>query len=648
MIILRRLWLDGWLSYNKAEFSLDKRGITRIAGDVGSGKSAIPEAIFYLLFGKTLRGKDSVNDLANKVLDNGYEISIEFSVGDNDYKVKEIRGRPKSGVYFYTNGAKTPGKTDPDTRKRIVKALGMSADDFRSIAFLGQRQTQLLVEGKPAERGKAIVDIFSLNRYDEIIKRCETDIKEAIEDKKTLEENLERFTGELEHLENSLANGPEECDEVSQKDLENVDKKITEVSNKISKIRKLASAVREVIAKAKAIKEQKRRLTQLTAEIDTLKEALAKKNRPTESIEELDDLIEALQEDYAEIQNTVRRARRSIEKAKEMDNTCPVTKEDCPVNIPVDKRTETIKKNKKKLSSASEQLRDVEKELEDRKGSRREAKEYATQKERIALKKAAIGDIKKTVQKVGDISAEKKKLEKYEQGISEGDERLTKLIGQRTEVRASLAVAEERRAMQEKIDAALDEKEEAIEELKKQVTDKSIEVQYLSGALAVFKKMKMYKIDLVLQLINENLKEILEQISDGEYKAEFVSQKKTADNKKTIDKIRVLVYDSHKVIPIELCSGGQATEVGLSVLLSTWKTANSISNKGVSSLWLDEVFGPLNEDIVNRTFDAVIDVANSLGAMSVNIISHRDLDPRLFDYCWEIKRKNGISSAKIY
>jgi len=146
--------------------------------------------------------------------------------------------------------------------------------------------------------------------------------------------------------------------------------------------------------------------------------------------------------------------------------------------------------------------------------------------------------------------------------------------------------------MREKMNNLLEERESTIKRLKHKIDTRSIELQYTSGALAIFKKMKMYKIELVLQLLNKNLKEILNQISDGEYKAEFTSQKLTADRKKVLDKIGITVYDGYKAIPIELCSGGQSTEVGLAVLLSVWVTANSISNKGVSSLWLDEVFGP--------------------------------------------------------
>ena len=258
------------------------------------------------------------------------------------------------------------------------------------------------------------------------------------------------------------------------------------------------------------------------------------------------------------------------------------------------------------------------------------------------------GEMKMTkLSEMKKLQEQNEKLRKYRDLIIIRKDRLEKLHSKKEEMLSKITIAQQKEELRERVNNTLEEKEQRIQKLKKQIRNKSIEVQYLSGALAVFKKMKMYKIDLVLQLLNTHLKTILDRISDGEYKAEFTSQKQTADKKKTLDKINIVVYDSYKMLPIELCSGGQSTEVGLAVLLSVWKTANAISQKSVSSLWLDEVFGPLDTDIINRVFDSVIDIIKEMGATSVKIISHQDLDSRLFDDFWYAYRKNGISRIKF-
>ena len=68
MITLKKLTLNRWLSYDHAEFDLSEDGVTLIKGQSGCGKSAICEAISYLLFGELIRKKTSVDDLSNKII----------------------------------------------------------------------------------------------------------------------------------------------------------------------------------------------------------------------------------------------------------------------------------------------------------------------------------------------------------------------------------------------------------------------------------------------------------------------------------------------------------------------------------------------------------------------------------------------------
>jgi len=646
MIDLQKLKLDGWMSYDKTTFKLNNPGITRINGDVGAGKSAILEAIFYLLFGKTLRGKQAIDNFVNKVLDHGYDIKLWFTLDGVPYAIREVRGRPNHGLYFYKGSVNKIGKTDPDTRKIILETLLMTADDFRSISFLGQRQIQALVEGKPAERARAIVDIYSLNKYDDLIIDCDVDLKEAIQEKKTLVADFERYSQELESLENSLVDDDYDED-IDPEDLSILEEKISNIAKKISKIRLLAEHVQKIIAKASVLDKQRQRVRELAIEIKKLKDERTGYSKPESTLTDIEDLLEDIQQEHAEATHKLKRAKIEIKNAKAMTNLCPINSKECAVNIPLENKEAVIKKFTKQAKSAHKEEATIGKEIKKAKKTKRVITAYEEITTAIKHKKDAINNLQNKQLADVNIKAEEKKLKKYKSGIDDGNTKLDTLVHDRTELKSALAVAQEKKSIREKVNDALAAKEQAVLDLKTQVSTKSIEAQYLAGVLAVFKKMKLYKIDLVLQLLNTNLKEILEKISDEEYKAEFTSQR-TGSNKKMLDKIEILVYDSYKVLPIEVCSGGQATEVGLAVLLSTWKTANTISQKGVSSLWLDEVFGPLNEEIINRIFDSVVEVANDLGASSINIISHRDLDSRLFDHFWDVKRVDGVTEVNIY
>jgi DNA repair exonuclease SbcCD ATPase subunit len=654
MIDLHKLWLDGWMSYDTAEIILDAPGITRIRGPIGAGKSAIIEAIFYLLFGTTLRKTGSkilVGDLINKVLKHGYDIRLKLAVDGIPYTIREIRDRPNHGLYFSSNKKDLRGKTDPDTRKIILKKLGISAEDFRAIAVLGQRQAQQLITGKPSERAAVLVEIFGLAKYNEIIEACNADVKDAVKAKKRLTQQLQEYKEELNNLECKLLDIAETEESTGESatlaaNLTRIEDQIAKTANKLLQIQRLAQDINKLIGKYDAIDEQKMRLQKVTKELRKLKEGLKRYKKPTRTKHEISIEIEKLNDKRSGIASKLTIAKQAIADAKNMKNICPVNEKNCPVNVPTEFKTAIINKNTETKDSLIEARIAVNTKYAKLEKEQENLEDYTDLHAQIHTKQNIIADLK-IPDRPRDLKKQKAKLKKCQIGVAQGTEKLNKLQKERTRVQAGIAVAAERESMEKRVAEALADKEEAIENLQNLVNKKSIEAQYLAGALAVFKKMKMYKIDLVLQLLNTNIKSILDAISNKVYQAEFVSQRKSADQKKTLDKVGITVYDSHKSIPIEMCSGGQSTKVGLAVLLSTWKAANAISQKGVSSLWLDEVFGPLDEEIINRVFDAVINIANEIGTTSVKIISHRDLDSRLFDHFWDVDIIDGISNISI-
>jgi DNA repair exonuclease SbcCD ATPase subunit len=283
MIELEKLYLDGWLSYNTANVPLNYDGITLIKGKIGSGKSAILEAIFYLLFGKTLRGKDSVNSLPNRIINKGYEISLDFKVNNIEYSVREIRGRSGKGLYFYKNGEEKLGSVDPETRKLILEAVGMTSEEFESIAFLGQRQSQVLVEGTPGDRAKALVSIFGLNRYDASIKRCSEEIKEHNEKVQTQTLKIGQIKDELENLHKMLDEAAEPNPDVIEKKktkLKKVTEAIDATEGKLSKLHNLIERSKHTIGKAEAMQLQSEKAAVIQSELDQLRSRLKEEEWP--------------------------------------------------------------------------------------------------------------------------------------------------------------------------------------------------------------------------------------------------------------------------------------------------------------------------------------------------------------------------------
>ena len=88
MIIFERIRCKNFLSTGDrfTEVELNVNHSTLIVGDNGSGKSTILDALTFGLFGKSLR-KINKPQLVNSVNNKDCVIEIEFTIGDNEYKV---------------------------------------------------------------------------------------------------------------------------------------------------------------------------------------------------------------------------------------------------------------------------------------------------------------------------------------------------------------------------------------------------------------------------------------------------------------------------------------------------------------------------------------------------------------------------------
>jgi DNA repair exonuclease SbcCD ATPase subunit len=649
-----RLNLDGFGSYDKLEnLPLNEPGTTFINGPIGSGKSTIPNVVYYLLYGKLLKGKSefvSVKDYANKLLNSGYDISLEYDVGNDHYKIREIRDRKvdgESGLIFEKNGQRLMGKGDVETRELIRESLdvSVSAEDFENIAILTRRQSQKLVHGRSSDRARAIVEVFGLGKYDEFIVGCDEDVKDSKKNKEILIGNVKDYKESVESLKDSLVSSDEEMEEVTESGIEEVKKKIGEVKNKLKTIQEKESDVREFLGKVEALKEQKEKARELDEEIVKLREELKNIEGSNRSPESIDVELEKLRFEKANVDAEIRHIRSEIKKIDELGGKCPINNEECPSDIPTIYKEEVLDDYKHGLEKCTGTSSNFSSKIEGLKDLKEEIEKCGEIKSRIKQKTELRGSL--LIEEIADAEEKEKLLEKCKDGKERGNARLEELQEEHRRITSINDQAKQREEFERNTKKLIEQKENQIIEFENELEKMDIELRYLSAASAVFKRAKMYKIDLVLDLLEDNSNRVLSRITGGEKKLELASQRKDSKGKKALDKLGVIVHDPYKSLPVELVSDGQETQVGLALLFGMWKTANTLSDKAVSLLFLDEVFGPLHQDIINDVLAAIVEVIQEIGAKSVYIISHRDLDTRLFNREFRTEINNGISNLEI-
>ncbi|MGL5254583.1 MAG: exonuclease subunit SbcD [Brevinema sp.] len=242
----KTLSIEGFFSY-KNRVSIDfsnfgSEGVFGIFGEVGSGKSALIEAIILAIYSVTERVPRKKTDAQS--FPPGYNIMnldsdslyIEFSfeiIGEKGLETYKITLSGKRGkksedalkisrqVFIDEDGEWIPLDTNIDGET----LLGISYNDFRKTIILQQRDFMGFIEAKPTENAEMLQRLFRLDRYD-----LSPKIKEysagIITEKNKLNEQFEQ----LEHIT------PETKISLEKEEVE-LQKQIEELQNTIQTLR---------------------------------------------------------------------------------------------------------------------------------------------------------------------------------------------------------------------------------------------------------------------------------------------------------------------------------------------------------------------------------------------------------------------------
>ena len=247
----------------------------------GTGKTTIINALSYALYGQALSNIRKDN-LVNKTNNKNMLVSLDFIVGNQEYKIE--RGRKPNVLRFYVNN-KEQEITDEaqgdsrETQDAIEHTLGLSHDMFKHILALNtytepflslksndQRTIieQLLGITMLSERADKIKDLNKSTK--DSITQEEFRIRAVQEANKRIEEQIESLRRrqtmwtdkhasdikELEKALSSLQNIQIESEIQAHKDHKNWDQKrkdINELSSQISRVKLDISREEKLVAK---------------------------------------------------------------------------------------------------------------------------------------------------------------------------------------------------------------------------------------------------------------------------------------------------------------------------------------------------------------------------------------------------------------
>jgi len=297
------------------EVNLDKEPMTLIVGKNGAGKSTLIDAITFSLFGKPFK-KINKGQLMNTVNEKDLVTEIEFSIGNNEWKIR--RGIKPALFEIYNNGKiiNQDAKSTDYQKYLEDKVLKLNFKSFTQIVVLGSASFVPFMQLSANDRRVIIEDILDIGIF--------SVMKNLLKDRSVM---LKEELGEVEYEIKLL-----------QEKIKLHEKHIEELKSKSDTKRK---------SDLDKIEETQREITKLSEEIEEHQDLVMSLIKSITDEKDSHKKNSALDKYKAQINKNLKKLNRDKRFFEEKEN-CPTCEQDID---------ETFKKNK--LNDVSDDIEEM-------------------------------------------------------------------------------------------------------------------------------------------------------------------------------------------------------------------------------------------------------------------------------------------------
>lgn len=284
-IEFKTLSFRNFMSYGKNQTTINflQPGTTLILGENldetangqlsnGVGKTAIMNALTYVLYDKPI-SDIKVDDLINNINGKDMEVIVEFSKGNNEYRIERRRRSGKTGrenhVMLFVNGENKTRDSIKNTDLAIEEIIGMPYDMFVRIVVISAIHTPFLdmpvSSHYQANQTDFIERLFNLTILSEqalLLKDLIKSTEDSLNIQKTRIEQLEkehvRYNEQLKAMKNRVEtwnNTTKTTIKMHEKQLAEIESIDIEFEQQIQKeIDELERKIREIQQEKKQLK----------------------------------------------------------------------------------------------------------------------------------------------------------------------------------------------------------------------------------------------------------------------------------------------------------------------------------------------------------------------------------------------------------
>ena len=588
MITLDKLTWSNCFSYGSDnEIDLSKNTLTQLVGTNGTGKSSIPLILEEVLFNKNSKGIRKA-DIANRLVDNGYDICLWFTVGEDKY-ILDVTRRANIKVKLLKNGDDISSHTATNTYKTVEEIIGIDFKTFSQIVYQNTNASLQFLTATDTNRKKFLIDLLQLDKYVRFFEVFRELSRQVGSD-------MSRMEGKLATVEKWLSdNILEDTSLLSKMDLP----KYSESNGKL--------------------------LRQKQIEFENISEKIKKINQNNFYIEQLEDI------DVSQFRSILEDTK--ITDTSQWVESVGAWSQELSHERKMRAKYEALRNSDEAECPTCEQPIDLE-FINQQYNEHNTQAEYCSGEVRKLQDKISVAEQENDKHKVA-----KRKVEQWERLYASIDQSLPRTIPDAAILQQEIEELEEiERDYKEELQHAIDfnntveRNNTRIEIIKEQITDFETEFESLStdikviedklSSIEILKKafstngLLAYKIENLVKDLEELTNEYLADLSDGRFSLEFVVLN---------DKLNVIIEDNGKSVDILSLSAGELARVNTATLLAIRKLMSSISKSQINILFLDEVTNVLDEQGKERLVEILLREED----LNTYIVSHGWTHPLL-------------------
>ena len=590
MITLKRLAWDNCFSYGEGNvLDLADSTVTQLVGTNGAGKSSIPLILEEVLFNKNSKGIKKA-DIANRIHNKGYNITLDFDVNEDEYKIDVIR-KASIKCKLYKNGEDISSHTATNTYKSVEEILGLDFKTFTQIVYQNTNTSLQFLTATDTNRKKFLIDLLQLEKY---VKYFEI----FKENSRILSGEVSHIQGKVDTIEKWLNDNNLEAPSILPKlDLPKISEKDEEELSSLQLDFKNISEINKKINQNNYYKEE-----------------LGKIN--LNEFSNVSGIVESYDKDLEELGKWQAIYDTPILEGTD-EEVCPT----CGQEVDQDLLQEIWEKEEEKHQQAFNNITIIKNTISHKKQVN----------EAIARKETAERQFKELFSSID----ESLPLEVHDAYKLEGKIQMLKLNMKKERDKLHEVIEENER--RERHNTRLEIIQEQIKDFEEELSEKLKELEEVKDRLAsvdILKKafstngLLAYKIENLVKDLEELTNEYLAELSDGRFNLQFVV---------TNDKLNVEIDDNGKAVEILALSAGELARVNTSTLLAIRKLMSSISKSRINVLFLDEVTNVLDEAGKEKMVEILLGEEN----LNTYIVSHGWTHPLLAKI--EVIKENEIS-----